>query len=143
MSATIQAQVEALALPTETLAEALSRMCGKNRGFRYQNGVRPGPRKLDQFKECLRIRGTPPICSQDGKGMEAIAYVKLFDPCGSWTWYLTEWDGESEAFGLVVGHETEFGYIPLCELADVPGRMGIGIEIDMHWMPRTLKEAVR
>ena len=34
----------------------------------------------------------PSLYAQDGKGDEAIAYAKFFDPCGSWTWYVTEYD---------------------------------------------------
>ncbi len=32
----------------------------------------------------------PAIYSQDGLGWEAIARFKIFDPGGSWTWYVTE-----------------------------------------------------
>ena len=72
--------------PTETLERHID-----------QNGVLPGPQKLAQFQQALRLRGTPPFYSQDGQGDEAIVYVKIFDPSGSWTWYLTEWDGAQEA----------------------------------------------
>jgi hypothetical protein len=72
--------------------------------------------------------------------------VKLFDPCGSWTWYLTEFspvapDGTPNVgFGLVDGHEPELCYINVAELAEVKGLMGIGIEIDMHFQPCPLRE---
>ena len=66
--------------------------------------------------------------------------VKLFDPAGSWTWYLSEFDGEDEAFGYVQGFENEFGYISLNELALVRGRMGLPIERDLHWTPKRLSE---
>ena len=104
-----------------------------------QRGVRPGPRKLAQFQAALRARGTPPLYSQDGKGDDAIIHVKLFDPCGSGTWYLTEWDGEQEAFGYVTGlGGDEISYVPLAELAQVEGRLGIGIEIDTMFRPTPL-----
>lgn len=64
--------------------------------------------------------------------------MKLFDPCGSWSWYVTEWDGDGEAFGLVCGAYAELGYISLAELASFRGALGIGIELDMHWSPRPL-----
>ena len=60
--------------PTETLERHID-----------QNGVLPGPQKLAQFQQALRLRGTPPLYSQDGEGGEAIVYVKIFDPSGSWT----------------------------------------------------------
>ena len=108
-------------LPTETLERHIN-----------QNGVLPGPQKLAQFKQALTLRGTPLLYSQEDKGDEAIAQIKLFDPCGSWTWFIIEWDGADEAFGLVFGDCCEFGYIPLPELASVPGALGIGLESLSH-----------
>lgn len=109
-------------------------------GHIKQGGVLPGPRKLAQFKEALSLRGTPPFFGQAGQGDEAIAYVKLFDPCGSWTWFLTEWNGADEAFGLVLGQVEELGYVALPELAFTKGPLGIGIEIDVWFTPKTLRE---
>ena len=42
-------------------------------------------------------------------GAEAtIALIKLFDPTGGWTWYISEYDPKTrEAFGLVDGFEKE------------------------------------
>lgn len=72
---------------------------------------------------------------------DAIAHIKLFDPTGSWTWYLTEADRTTgEAFGLVDGHEEELGYIDLNELAQFRGRMKLPIERDIHWTPRPLSQ---
>ncbi len=105
-----------------------------------QNGVLPGPKKLAQFKEALTLRGTPSLYAQDEKGDDAIAYVKIFNPCGSWTWYLTEWDGADEAFGLVYGDCCELGFIPLSELASLQGALRIGMEIDVFFKPQTLRE---
>jgi len=109
-----------------------------------QNGVGPGLRKLEQFRTALRIRGTPALYSQEGRGAEAIAYVKLFDPCGGATWYLLEWDCDREAFGCVEGlGADEYGYVSLEELAHVRGRLGIGIEIDTSFRPITLSALQR
>jgi len=114
-------------------------------GDTYQNGVKPGPKKLAQLIEVLQLTGTPALYAQDGKGDEAMVHVKLFDPCGSWTCYITEFsetapDGcKNLAFGLVTGvGEPELGYVDLEEIANVRGRMGIGIEIDMHFKPTPL-----
>jgi len=119
--------------------------CEEPYGDTYQNGVKPGPKKLAQFIEVLQLTGTPALYAQDGKGDEAMVHVKLFDPCGSWTCYLTEFsetapDGcKNLAFGLVTGvGEPELGYVDLEEISNVRGRMGIGIEIDMHFKPTTL-----
>ncbi len=107
-------------------------------GHTYQNGVVPGSKKLGQFRECLKLQNTPLLFSQESLGEAAVVWVKLFDPCGNWTWLITEWDGANLAFGLVHGHEKEFGYIDLGELAEAKGRMGIGIELDMHFKPARL-----
>ena len=112
-------------------------------GNTFQNGVLPGGVKLAKFVRAIIKQKTPAIMSQDGKGDTAIAYVKIFDPCGSWTWFITEYDPKTgEAFGLVNGFESELGYIDLAELANVKGATGIGLELDMHWLPRTLAECV-
>ena len=118
--------------PTETLERHIN-----------QNGVLPGPQKLAQFQQALHLRGTPPLYSQDGQGDEAIVYVKIFDPSGSWTWYLTEWDGAQEAFGLVRGNDCELGYVSLAELASIQGALGIGLEIDVYFKPTALREIRR
>lgn len=113
-----------------------------------QNGVRPGPRKLAQFIQAMKLRNTPKLYSQDGKGDQAKVFVKLFNPAGSMTWFITEFsevapDGTRNlAFGYVTGgFEPELGYISIEELANVKGRLGIGIEIDTHgFRPKTLGE---
>lgn len=84
---------------------------------------------------------TPLLYGQDGKGYDAIAYAKFFNPVGSWTWYMTEYDpGTGEAFGLVVGHEKELGYFLVPELQEYKGPLGLGIERDRQFMPISLKE---
>ena len=71
--------------------------------FINQNGVGPGEQKLAQFRGALALRGTPSLYAQDGRCKEATVHVKLFDPAGSGTWYLLEWDGQEEAYGYVTG----------------------------------------
>ena len=81
----------------------------------------------------------PPLYSQEDKGQKAIAYVKFFTPDSSWTWYATEFDGKDLFFGLVDGHEKEFGYFSLSELQTVRGPMGLAIERDLHFNPTPLE----
>lgn len=120
--------------------------CDEPYGDTYQNGVRPGSTKLFQFKELLHACGIPALYAQENAGRETMVYVKLFDPSGSWTWYLTEYsdtapDGTPHlAFGLVDGHEAELGYIDIHELAHTKGAASLGIEIDMHFRPTLLTE---
>lgn len=58
---------------------------------------------------------------------DPIAYVKLFDPRSSWTWYICEFDGVDRCFGLIQGVEQELGYFPLSELES------LGVERDLYF----------
>lgn len=91
----------------------------------------------------------PKLFSQDGKGQDAIAYVKFFTPDSSWTWYATEGEAQFDDqgnevdflfFGLVYGHEKELGYFTLKELENARGPRGLNIERDMYFEPAPLKE---
>jgi len=82
----------------------------------------------------------PPLYSQDGKGGKSVAHVKFFTPDSNWTFYGVEFDGEDRFFGLVDGHCKELGYFSLSELESVNGPMGLPIERDLHWQPKTLEE---
>jgi len=91
----------------------------------------------------------PPLYAQDGKGGKAIAYLKLFTPDSGFTWWITEGspikdESGSEVdyhfFGLVEGQFKELGYVSLKELEEVRGPMGLPIERDLHWQPKTLEE---
>ena len=96
------------------------------------------------------IRETlPDLYAQDGKGGKAVVNVKFFAPSSSWTWYvvggepmLDESGKERDFrfFGLVDGLEKEFGDFLLSELEEVRGPMGLPIERDLHWKPKTLEE---
>lgn len=99
-------------------------------------------------------KSLPPLYSQDGKGYEAIARVKFFHPCGSWTWYATEYDPKTRTFfGLVQSHEEEFGYFSLDELESIrAGQLQIGgrvvnmrlpVERDMYFEPCPLFKVTR
>lgn len=84
----------------------------------------------------------PPLLEQDGKGENAIAYVKFFNPMGDGTWYITELDPQNMlAFGLVCLHgERELGYIDLNELKNIKLKFGLYIERDTRFKPKPLKE---
>jgi len=82
----------------------------------------------------------PALYAQDGKGDEAIVYVKFFHPASSWTWYATEYDPESRTFfGLVDGDYVELGYFSLDEFMGILVR-GLAIERDTSWKPKPLGE---
>lgn len=83
----------------------------------------------------------PPLYSQEDQGEEAIALVKFFAPWTNWTWYASEYDPtERLFFGVVVGHEREYGYFSLDELEAISGPGGLRIERDLYWTPKPLAE---
>jgi len=91
----------------------------------------------------------PPLYFQDGKGGKAVVYVKLFTPDSSWSWYISEGEplldeSQNEVdykfFGLVFGLERELGYVLLSELEEARGPMGLPIERDLYFKPKTLEE---
>lgn len=66
-----------------------------------------------------------------------IARVKLFS--GSWTWYVAGYDPETHmAWGLVDGHEPEFGMFSMTELCAIRGQFGLPIERDLYWTPKAI-----
>jgi len=91
-------------------------------------------------------RSIPPLGGQHGKGLGAIAYAKLFCPYSGITWYVTEFDGHDQCYGVVVGYDIEWGSFSLRELAEARKSFGSvwvpAIERDKSWRPTTLREAV-
>lgn len=75
---------------------------------------------------------------------DKIVHLKLFDPCGRFTFYAVEFDGEDTLFGYCVsplGPDCdEWGYASLSEIAAVRNRFGLGIERDIHFAPRAFSE---
>ena len=94
---------------------------------------------MELMPEAVRKK-MPKLYEQEKLGTDAVAYVKYFTPDSSWTWYATEFDGEDIFFGLVDGFEKELGYFSLSELRYVKGPMGLPIERDLYWEPKTLRE---
>jgi len=97
------------------------------------------PRKTELLDTESREK-LPTLYSGEEKGLEALAQVKFFTPDSSWTWYASEFDGEDIFFGLVSGLEVELGYFSLKELEEVKGPLGLPIERDLDFEPKTLRE---
>ena len=78
--------------------------------------------------------------NQDGtKTFKAV--LKLFNPTGIGTWYLSELDPETNiAFGLCDLGTPELGYVSIDELQSFKGRMGLGIERDRWFQPTSFEE---
>jgi len=74
---------------------------------------------------------------------DPVALLKLFDPTGSWTWFVAGYDPETRlAYGLVSGFENEIGDFDMTELVQIRGQFGLPIERDLYWEPRRLSECV-
>ena len=89
-------------------------------------------------------RQIPKLYEQDGKGEDAVVFVKFFNPCGAGTWFATEYDPEQRLFfgyAEIFPGEGELGYFSLDELESVRGPLGLGIERDIYFKPKTLGEA--
>ena len=91
----------------------------------------------EQIKKTLREKGT------DTDSPDIIC--KFFDPCGSWTWYVASGEQTKDGdkidwlfYGLVEGFEKEWGYFALSELESMRGPLGLGIERDIHFSPKSI-----
>ncbi|MBU2514081.1 DUF2958 domain-containing protein [bacterium] len=82
-----------------------------------------------------------PLYSQEHED-DPIVIAKLFDPFGSATWYLLEYDPvEKITFGYLTGTTAdEFGYVSLTEMESIQGPLGIGIEQDIYFVQKRLSE---
>ena len=94
-----------------------------------------------EFEDCLI---NYPLYSQDGVE-DPIVIAKLFDPCGSATWWITEYDPKDKiAFGYVTGlAEDEFGYTSLIELESIKRPYGLTIERDLYFVQKRLSECLQ
>ena len=64
------------------------------------------------------------------------AEVKLFNPCGIGTWYLSELNPDTNvAFGLCELHEKELGYVSIDELKEIELPFFLKIERDLYYQP--------
>ena len=82
-----------------------------------------------------------PLYSQENES-DPLILAKFFDPCGSATWYMLEYDPtEALGYGHVEGlGENELGYFSLKEMESIERPFGLTIERDLHWQPCHLSE---
>ena len=78
---------------------------------------------------------------------ELMVIVKFFTPDSNWTWYAVsaskdEESGDVQFFGFVNGLEAELGYFWLSELESVRGQLGLPIERDLYWNPKSLADVM-
>lgn len=75
-----------------------------------------------------------------GSDMEQMVVCKFFNPCGSWSWFVMNYDGDDYLWGIVKGFETEIGSFSLSELQAYKGPLNIGIERDLYFKPMKAKD---
>lgn len=93
--------------------------------------------KYEFFPEDVKST-LPPLYSQESE-KDPVVHVKFFCPWNQWTWFATEGqeqEGDFIFFGYVIGHEREWGYFSLNELASVTGPLGLKIERDIYFAPK-------
>ena len=85
----------------------------------------------EELAKCL-----PPLYATEGE-RDPVALVHYFSPLNGWDWYLTEYDaGTGEAFGLVRGFETEWGYFSVREMEELNRSRGFNaVERDERFEP--------
>ena len=87
----------------------------------------------------------PPLYATENED-DTMVHCKFFNPVGSGTWLILEYDGNNTLFGFVhFANNTygELGYIPISELKSYKGPLNLGIERDLHFQPKPLSEAKR
>ena len=88
----------------------------------------------DELRAQLLANGRQSLADE---GFDPPPVVKLFTPDAGATWLLTEIDPDDEdhMFGLCdlgLGFP-ELGYVSLAELMSVRGRLGLLVELDLHF----------
>lgn len=107
----------------------------------------PVEQKRAPIEKCVKMAQTfanmAKTYEQDGKGLNAMAYLHYHTPDNANHWFITEKDMDVEqyqAFGLVelaVGYGAELGYISLIELQNTSP-----IVIDLDFEPKTLEKVI-
>lgn len=72
-------------------------------------------------------KGLPRLYEQDG-AEDPMVYVHYFSCVSGWDWWLTEYDpATGEAFGLVRGFATEWGYFSVAEMEGLNRSRGFAV----------------
>lgn len=77
---------------------------------------------------------------------DPIVVAKFFNPSGAGNWYATEYDPETRCFfgyvSIFGDWNDEWGYFSLDELQEFKGRLGLGIERDLHFREKPISQVV-
>lgn len=78
---------------------------------------------------------------------DPIVIVKFFNPTGAGTWFATEYNPIDKIFfgyvSLFGDHNDEWGSFSLKELSEYKGRLGLGIERDLHFDETKSSEIIK
>ena len=87
------------------------------------------------------LRDTLPPLYATEEIEDPIVHCKFFNPTGSGTWLILEFDGKDTLFGFTHILEGELGYSSLSELQSFKGSFHLGIERDLYFQPQRLSQA--
>lgn len=97
-------------------------------------------------EEIIRKFKAHPICSQEGKGLDAEVLVKYFNPCGAGTWLVTEAeeqpDGDWHLFAYCHLWEWEWGFLNLSDLQQIILPGGLRIKRDLYTSGKSVKDFI-
>ena len=78
--------------------------------------------------------------------IDPIVVAKYFNPAGAGTWYVTEYEPDTNIFfgyvSIFGDHNDEWGYFSLNELEAFKGPLGIGIERDFYWSEKRFSKVI-
>lgn len=78
---------------------------------------------------------------------DPIVVCKFFNPTGAGTWFATEYDENEQIFfgyaSIFHDYNDEWGSFSLSELEDYKGRLGLGIERDLHFKSAKFSEVAK
>lgn len=93
---------------------------------------------MQQLMTVEIAKTVPGLYGQDG-AEDPTVYAHYFSCVNGWDWWLLEFDGTDEAFGLVEGYDDELGYFSIKEMAELNRQMGFAaVERDEHFSPKPL-----
>ena len=103
----------------------------------------------DLFPAWLRMQ--IPDLSATRYETDPVIRCKFFAPDSFWTWYVIEagitedLEGNLDVlfYGYVEGIENELGYFCLLELQAARGPMGLPLERDLYFEPRSISSIIR
>jgi hypothetical protein len=90
--------------------------------------------KLERLKEAIRRSETPISGKLPTKKIHHL-HVRFFDPLGSESFYVQSWDGEDNCFRIIQDATAEYGHFSLQDLSERVGTIGVGFQVDIHFMP--------